>query len=373
MNTTPYSEAQAAAAVKAFKQNVFSHPAAGRIFNELTSALSATSSPQTIILTGPTGVGKSTLARKAVNRLIKQYQAQLNTEPDFVPVVMLDAVPPTGTAFSWKDFWIRLLTGENEPLVDRKLAIGGQRSLLPELVPSCGQLDGTGADALRRSAEQFLKHRKTKLLIIDEAQHMLLVGSRERLECQFECLKSLTLQTGVTILLTGTYKLLDILDLSGQLTRRSQVINFPRYDSRKQEDREEFRKILAFLEEKLSIHVQTRLLDAAEYFYLKTAGCMGILKDWLCRCLETALREGAPVIDKEFAARFALKNRGLVTIIEEARAGEAKLADVSDGELLKLLEQRVEAAPKMPRLPNLPRPPFPRPTVTRNTVGRMLI
>lgn len=150
------------------------------------------------------------------------------------------------------------------------------------------------------------------------------------------------------------------------------MINFPRYDSRKQQDREEFRKILAFLEEKLSEHVKAQLLDAAEYFYMKTAGCMGILKDWLCRCLETALKEGVPLINKEFAARFALKNRGLMTIIEEARAGEAKLADVSDGELLKLLEQQVEAAPKMSRLPSLPRPPVQR-TLTRDAVGRRLI
>ena len=34
-------------------------------------------------------------------------------------------------------------------------------------------------------------------MIIDEAHHMLLVNSLQRLECQFECLKSLTIQTGI--------------------------------------------------------------------------------------------------------------------------------------------------------------------------------
>lgn len=198
---------------------------------------------------------------------------------------------------------------------------------------------------------------------------MLLVNSQQRLECQFECLKSLTIQTGVTILLTGTYRLLDILEQSGQLTRRSQVVNFPRYDMRRSTDLLGFRKVLGFLEAELSKYVPTRLDENAEYFYRKSAGCVGILKDWLTLCLEYALKEKVSVIDATFADRFALKNRGLLTITEEACLGEAKLADVADDRLVDLLKNGVLLARDAPSLPTQKRRPGQR-NPKRDPVGK---
>lgn len=324
-----------------FRDYVFSHPIAKDTYRDLGAALGATSSPQIIIFTGPTGVGKSTLSKAACNHLLHYYEERLVAELDFVPVVTINAVPPNGNSFNWKDFYIRLLTGQSEPLVDRKLVVPRQTSLFLDHPLEATALQRSTTDALRRSVEEYLRLRKTKLLIIDEAQHMLLVSSMQRLECQFESLKSLTIETGVTILLIGTYKLLDILDQSGQLTRRSQVVNFPRYDMRQSKDRENFRKVLGYLEHKLSLYIPTRLDAHADYFYRKCAGCIGILKDWLCRCLEYALQEHAPAIDAAFAERFALKNRGLQTIIEEACLGEIKLTDVGDDQLLDLLTNGV--------------------------------
>jgi energy-coupling factor transporter ATP-binding protein EcfA2 len=356
MKTQIQPKRQVAEILADFQSYVFSHPAAKDTFQDIAAALGATSSPQIIIFTGPTGVGKSTLVKAASNRLLQHYEDRMIAEPDFVPVVTINAVPPNGNAFNWKDFYIRLLSGQCEPLVDRKLVIPRQASLFLDHPLEATFMQRSTADALRRSMEEYLRLRKTKLLIIDEAQHMLLVGNKQRLECQFESLKSLTIETGITILLVGTYKLLDILDQSGQLTRRSQVVNFPRYDMRRSNDRDNFRKVLGFLEQKLSVHVTTRLDVQADYFYQKSAGCVGILKDWLGRCLEYALQEKVSVIDAAFAERFALKNRGLLTIIEEACLGEIKLTDVGDERLLDVLANGVllarddnELARKRPR------------------------
>jgi hypothetical protein len=286
-------------------------------------------------------VGKSTLIKATSNRLLKYYEDRMIAEPDFVPVVTINAVPPNGNTFNWKDFYIRLQTGQSEPLVDRKLVIPRQTSLFPNHPLETSFMQRSTTDALRRSTEEYVRRRKTKVMIIDEAHHMMLVGNRQRLECLFESLKSLTIETGITIILVGTYKLLEILEQSGQLTRRSQVINFPRYDMRNSEDRENFRKVLGFLEQKMSMHVPTRLDVQADYFYQNSAGCVGILKDWLGRCLEYALQENVSIIDAAFAERFALKNRGLQTIIEEACLGEIKLTDVSDERILDLLTNGV--------------------------------
>lgn len=341
MKTQIQSQRSVAQIVTDFQNYVFSHPIAKDTFRDIGAALGATSTPQIIIFTGPTGVGKSTLVKAACNRLLHFFEDQMIAEPDFVPVVTVNAVPPNGNAFNWKDFYIRLLTGQSEPLVDRKLVVPRQASLFLDHPLEATSLQRSTSDALRRSMEEYLRLRKTKFLIIDEAHHIFLTGNKQKMECQFESLKSLTIETGVTILLVGTYRLLDILDQSGQLTRRSQVVNFPRYDMRKSEDLKNFRKVLGYLEQRLSLHIPTRLDNHAEYFYKKSAGCVGILKDWLCRCLEYALLESAPAIDDKFAERFALKNRGVMTIIEEACLGEVKLIDVGDDILLDLLTNGV--------------------------------
>lgn len=356
MNTMNSRQCHIDAALKEFKECICLHPVAKDTFNELRIALGANASPKIMILTGPTGVGKTTLTGAMCNRVNQYYQSMLVADPGFVPVVSLNAVPPSGSGFSWKDFHTRLLAGQKEPLIAQKRLIGYQESLFPDDGRFTALLSKEPADVLRRSTEEYLKHRRTKLLVIDEAHHLLLMGSQQRLECQFECLKSLTIETGVTILLTGTYRLLDILDQTGQLTRRSQVINFPRYDLRKKIDLNNFRKVLKFFEEKLSKYVPTDLDSHAEYFYMKSAGCIGILKDWLARCLEFALLENKPLIDGELAESFAHKNRGLVTILKEACLGEAKLVDVDDAYVNDLLKNGVLLEPA-----NSPNPPRRRP------------
>lgn len=341
MNTLAQLPRSAAEILAEFDAYRFQHPLASASFNDILTTLGAEASPRVVIFAGPSGVGKSTVIAAACNRLMLGYEAQMIAEPDFVPMVTISAVPPNGVTFSWKDFYIRLLTGQHEPLVDKKLLLPRQTILVPGQPLGLRSMQETAADALRRSLEEYFRRRRTKFLVIDEAHHMLLVNGWQRLECQFECLKSLTIQTGVTIVLTGTYRLLDILDQSGQLTRRSKVVNFGRYDLRRADDRLSFRKILGNLEAKLSNYVPTKLSGDAEYFYKKCAGCVGILKDWLMGCLEAALRESAPEINATFAERFALTNNGLLTIVEEACLGEARLADVGDDRLMDLLNHGV--------------------------------
>lgn len=64
-----------------------------------------------------------------------------------------------------------------------------------------------------------------------------------------------------------------------------------------------------------------------KYFFIKTAGCIGILKDWLTRILGHALEQGLDTFDVAFADKYAIDNKGLRTIIEEALNGEIKMCN----------------------------------------------
>lgn len=325
-----------------FKSRMIDHTALSVAFDQAMAALGSSSGPRVVTIAGPTGVGKTTLARRIYRQVVKSYEAEVLANPSLVPVLGINAVPPNGTNFNWKDFYFRLLEKNGDVLLDHKLNLPRQGQMFPELLfppPS----EGSTADTLRRALEKCIRKRGTKIMIVDEAHHLLMVKDQDRLEYQFESLKSLTIETDVIIVLVGTYRLLDIRDHSGQLVRRSEVVPLSRYDFRKQGDKASFASALATLQAKMPLAETPNLVPDVEYFYLKTGGCIGILKDWLTRCLEQAIVEKRKTIDTEFASRFALDNKGLSTIIEEALAGEAKLADVSLDNIKLLLTEGIPA------------------------------
>lgn len=333
-----------------FKNRLIDHSLLSVAFNKAMAALGSSSGPRVVTITGPTGVGKTTLARRIYRQLMKNYEDEIAADPSMVPVLGINAIPPNGTSFNWKDFYFRLLEKNGDVLLDHKLNLPRQGNMFPELLfppPS----EGATADSLRRALEKCICKRGTKFLIVDEGHHLMMVKDDGRLEYQFESLKSLTIETDVIIVLVGTYRLLDIREHSGQLVRRSEVVPLSRYDFRQQGDKQSFASALATLQNKMPLEVTPDMVPDVEYFYLKTGGCIGILKDWLTRCLEQAILENRKTVDAEFASRFALDNKGLSTIIEEALAGESKLADVSLDSIKTLLTEGIPViyAPEDPK------------------------
>jgi len=109
---------------------------------------------------------------------------------------------------------------------------------------------------LRLAVEQTIRHRGTKVVILDEAQHLTKVANARRLQDQMDAVKSISSFAGVQFVMVGTYELLTLLNRNGQLARRTRCIHFRRYDFEKPAHREAFTNLVGMFEARLPIKVK---------------------------------------------------------------------------------------------------------------------
>lgn len=291
-----------------------------------------------VILTGPTGVGKSTVCRRLVHEINQRFQQEMEEDPGFIPVIYVRIPAPINGDFNWKDGMIRILEQFNEPLIRRKVIKAPVVELDGEVVSRANKLV---REELRRSVRNCIRHRKTQLMIIDEASHLLISKSRAFFYQQFEMIKSLSQDFGVPLLLSGAYDLLDIRDFNGQLIRRTKVIHFPRYRWSEVNDAKtiagaSFRDVIHSLLEKMPVEKEAGLACHVDYFYLHSLGCVGILKEWFYDTLSLAIKKEQPVSLMHFE-QTKRAQKELQQISQEIKAGEARLEGDDIGMLARSL------------------------------------
>jgi hypothetical protein len=309
-----------------FKAYTVRHTRLERAFTELIQAISEPANAAYILLVGPTGVGKTTLRLGIERHLIAAVSAALDGHAGRLPVCSTTAVGPDSGTFNWKDYYRRALQALQEPLIGDKVAIGEheapQRGGARLAVASSAE-----SPVLRRALEHALQYRRPQAFIVDEAQHFLKVASGRRLQDQMDSIKSLADYGETVHVLLGTYDLLALQTLNGQVIRRGITLHFPRYRAERPEDVVAFQRVLVSFEQQLPVRVKPDLLALWPYCFERSLGCVGVLKDWLTRALATALAEDATTVTPAHLRRHALAAAGCERMLSEALHGEEQLAE----------------------------------------------
>jgi energy-coupling factor transporter ATP-binding protein EcfA2 len=314
------------AKLKYFRDFTVAHPRLVEANDRLTAAIRDSAPNSIIFVLGPTGVGKTTLRRRIEQVLQEELRAELETDRGRLPVVSVEAVAPESGNFSWRDHFRRLLLLMDEPLVDFKRIprdAGGEERRGPRFLPGSRAV---GAE-YRYALEQALSFRRPVAVLIDEAQHLAKMASGRRLLDQLDVIKSIANRTQTIHVLFGTYDLLAFRNLSGQLSRRSVDVHFPRYHADRVEDRRVFLNVVRSFERQMPLAEPPNLAKDWEYLYERTIGCVGVLKEWLVMALSAVLRQGKGALAVRDLENHALSLSQCEKILAESTEGELPLAE----------------------------------------------
>lgn len=179
---------------------------------------------------------------------------------------------------------------------------------------------------MREAFIKTLKHRGLIAFVVDEGNHLMKVPSGRRLNDQMDNLKSLANEAQIIFILMGTYEMLPLRNLSGQLARRSIDIHFPRYNIDVNEHVDQFKSAVKSLQAHVPCPVEPKLINHWEFLYEQSIGCIGNLKTLLVRSLELAFDDKAETIELEHLQASTWQPSQVERMLEEARKGEREYA-----------------------------------------------
>lgn len=287
------------------EQARIAHPNYTRAVTAAISRISFMPRGSVIAMVGPTRVGKSSAIREAASQAYP-------TRPDgIIPYAIVDCSRTDGGFTSTRYLTLDLLINLEHPFHtndDNRIRLS--------------QTETNARLRLRKAIE----YRQTRLIVVDEAHHLLRVKNRAGKEAALESLKCLGNETGALIFLVGGYELLRACFCSSHLNGRLSLIEFPRY-GREPKQAREFDCILASYDKKLPWAKGHSLLTMREFIYAGTLGSCGLVGSWILLALAQMTCLGERKLRREHFrnARYAQQ---LEEISNEISFGESMLSPV---------------------------------------------
>ena len=323
-----------------------------KIINALEDVRIAISEPPEgaiINLFGPAGTGKTTILRKAEQAVIRAALPTL--DPGCIPFLLLEAPGSDRGTFDWLDYYTRGLIALKEVLIKNKIRFDEGTGRVKRI-----SLTASDGRELRRVYEDTLVHRGVKYVGVDEAHNLATIAKGRRLFDQTECIKSLGSAGKALHILAGSYRLLDLRSLSGQVSRRSVSIHLSNYSADDDKDIEEYKKVIFSFQRRMPYPDSPDLERHWEYLYLYSCGCVGVLKDWLTKAYRLSLEKPCHTLTLEHLEKTALSRKDLDRLSLEIWEGKNRLAHEEGAETLEHVKSRlgishIGASAKTPKPP----------------------
>jgi hypothetical protein len=294
-------------------------------FDELEDFCDVETTARIKILTGATGVGKTTIAERLYARIWKQLEIQLKSDLITIPAILFEPEAPEDTEFDWKSLYEDVLTLLLEPGMEATLPLTLRTIAEREVISLKTEFRSRQPSKrdLRRRLRGALRKRNTRFVILDEAVDVIVGGGdRAKILRYANVIKSLVNSLRTRIIIVGSYEALSFSNASSQLARRSDdVLHIPRYRDT-QEDIEEFYGIYCDLVEYLPLNEPIDLSMHAEWFFNESFGVIGILKKLLVKVLRLLIKDKEK-FKPEWLARCALQKPYKDAIQAELKVGES--------------------------------------------------
>lgn len=312
-----------------FDSRVISHARLTSASDKILKTVRAHAGAEVVLVIGPTGVGKTTLMEHVMRAIIERALPNMKKNPGYIPTASITCQNPTLGIYDWTEHFTRILIALKEVLIDRKIYLP-EAGPLPDEVKSLVKREKGNQRALRRAAENTLKYRELSGFFVDEAQYIIKGKSEEGVINQADTVRSMADASNTLHVLLGHYDLIALRNLNGQLGRRSRTVHFTRYYIDDKEDLKEFATVFKTLQAKLPLPNRPQLGKHLEFAFERTVGCIGRLKNWFSRCLDTALEMNCPTVTDEIFVEEADDISVCRQAAVEISEGEAKLKQYDD-------------------------------------------
>ena len=280
---------------------------------ELAYARIALAAPgQVVCVIGPPRVGKSRMS--SIIRSMLNLPGIGIDDPQSLSIGVRASNCSTNGAFSTKDFARKAVVALNHPILSTS-ARDDTHTLIRQ------ETEGAYWLALERGLPAAGK----RYLFIDEAQNICRAKGRNGAGSVLDAWKCVAEDTGVVLVLTGTYELHNAMQNSTHMLGRKSFVHFPRYRVTR-EDILGFHSILQTYAGYLPLAPELENIHAySEYLYTGSLGCIGLLERWFRDALGNAMVRSSP-IDLRALEESRACDTDLAITLEEIVAGEEMMA-----------------------------------------------
>lgn len=299
------------------------HPALDKISESLKPVLMTNSDTNVAVVTGATGVGKSTLSKHMLKRLYADYDPLAQSDRSAIPVVYVEARSDGKVKNGFDGLFRSIIDQLREPGMNNKCF-----SSVKDGVLKVAYRRRHSTTDLRMILEEALVQRGTRVVVIDEAATLAGYGHSVP---AMTVIRSLANSTNTKWVLVGSFDLYDVIESSGQLARRTTLLNMERYHKGEKFDSEAFKKVVTDLQVKWPCAQRPNLAEISDHLLEASLGCVGLLKTFMIDAAVLQMKNK----DEQWSGRFlsdSVKSRGILEIIrKEISTGEKKVRDAVYG------------------------------------------